>query len=1035
MAYQPKKHRKFLATSLSAAMVASAVAPVAGFAANFSDLDESNQFFEQISALVEAGVLTGNSDGTFNPTGSLTRAEAAVIVSKLLGLEEDTTSASKFSDVKEGQWWTGYINAAAEAGIIAGYNGKFNPSDVLTRQDFAVIMAKAYALELKEGYEGSFSDVPAGAYYEEAVNILASHEIILGTGDGKFGVDGKMQRQHVALMAYKADIAFGDLLEKPVMDEEAPVLAYDGELELTVANGAEFTLPEVTATDNVDEEVEVFYTLTDAEGNDLEAIDTLIAGEYTLTYFAEDAAGNVSEELVITVTVESALPEVTGVSATNLKEFTVSFNQAVDADTVVEANFTIGGNNAADVVLSEDKKSVKVVIADANVSSVQPASYAVVVKDVKSAKGEAIVKYTENLKVFDNTVPTASAVKLVGPNKFEITFNEPVKTAGTVKVNNGTYAATVSPLNGSNVVTVTLAASSLPNGDYTISLAGFKDYAGFQIDATELTLNYAKETSIPTATVTSASQTEVKVTFDREVTLDATNSLKDYFYHTFSAWSPDTVTTTDNKTFTLTFTTYPIPEGTTNLVVKNKGLAASSEIKDAWGNKLESNITLPVTVTADKTSPTVDSVKVTNEKTVELYFSESMNVSKVEDETNFKVVDAEGKAVATGFTNSYDAVNKKVTLTFDSKLTGGNYTVEVKGQEDTALTANALATVTLPFTITDKTPIDPDANATDVVVTAVEESAADNSDIIYVTYAEKMSTTGQYSVLNAANYLLAGAALPANSTLELFGTTGKVVKITIPKADQQTVVGGTLTVGRVADLAGNTTTKLAYDRVVGTESAPTVTAVKQTGANTVEIVVNKPLKVVLASGFTTTNGALASIDSWSINSSNETVIKATVLGADASSATNTADILTAFNVAADILVSETGVKMAASDVSGLIADFRAPELEGTSAIADGVAADDNTFTINFTEDLTTTNETFFAQDLVITDVNGNVLVAGVDYTTAVDAVDASLLVVTVVNGDGKKYNVKSKESVTYIKDDANSNKAKAFTTAKEVTIN
>ncbi len=98
-----------------------------------------------------------------------------------------------------------------------------------------------------------------------------------------------------------------NILEDRQADEEkdtqAPELVYEGETEIRVEYGAEFTLPEVTATDNVDEEVEVSYVIKDSEGNQIEAIDTTVAGTYTITYTAVDAAGNEAEALVIKVTV------------------------------------------------------------------------------------------------------------------------------------------------------------------------------------------------------------------------------------------------------------------------------------------------------------------------------------------------------------------------------------------------------------------------------------------------------------------------------------------------------------------------------------------------------------------------------------------------------------------------------------------------------------------------------------------------------------------------------------------------------------
>lgn len=724
---------------------------------------------------------------------------------------------------------------------------------------------------------------------------------------------------------------------------------------------------------------------------------------------------------------------VASVTMNNLKQLVVNFNKAVDKNTVVVANFTIAGANASAVTLSADNKSVTVTIADAQVATTQPANYALVVKNVKDAAGVALAQYSNTLRVFDNTIPTVQNVALVAPNKFEITFSEPIKTAGTVKVNNGIYGVSVPVADGSNKAIVTLLSTLAP-GNYSIAINGYADYAGFSMDSATASLIYVKDATIPTAIVKEATQTSVVVEFNKSVTLDTTNAggaYEDYFYHTFSAWTPDSVVkNADNKTYTLTFNTYPIPAGTTNLVVKAKGTAGVA-ITDEWGNKAENNIVLPVTVAADTTAPAVKEVKVTDESTVVIYFTEDMDQAKAENVANYVVKDSNSKAVTTAFAAAYteDASKNeyKVTLSFaPTKLAGGNYTVEVKGLEDEALAVNALATVTLSFTITDLTAINPAVNANDVVITAVESATADVADIIYVTYGEKMITTGQYSVLAAGNYLLAGAALPEGTTLQLFGSTGKVVKITIPKGNAQAVVGANLTIGRVADLAGNVMVALSYTEAVGVETAPTVTAVKQTDYNKLTVTVNKPLATVVASGFTTASGEVASIDSFTINSNNETIINVTIIGIDASSTTNTSAIIAAFNVVADKLVAETGVKMQAQDASALIADARVAKLIATNPIIDGAAA--GTIEVKFTEALAVASQGLYAHDLVITNAAGNVLVAGVDYTTTVTG---STLVISGLTN--QKYTIKSKDSITYIVDAA-SVKAAAFTNVVEVTV-
>lgn len=90
-------------------------------------------------------------------------------------------------------------------------------------------------------------------------------------------------------------------------DTTAPVINYDGESTIYIENGTEFVVPDVTATDDVDGDVEVTYVIKDADGNTVEKeeIDTTVAATYTITYSAVDAAGNEAATLTITVIVLS----------------------------------------------------------------------------------------------------------------------------------------------------------------------------------------------------------------------------------------------------------------------------------------------------------------------------------------------------------------------------------------------------------------------------------------------------------------------------------------------------------------------------------------------------------------------------------------------------------------------------------------------------------------------------------------------------------------------------------------------------------
>ena len=94
------------------------------------------------------------------------------------------------------------------------------------------------------------------------------------------------------------------LIIDEAIDEEPPVIHYEGDTELSVGYDEDFFIPTVEVTDNVDEDLEAEVTIEDESGQVVDRIDTSVPGIYTITYTATDSAGNEAEPVVITVTVE-----------------------------------------------------------------------------------------------------------------------------------------------------------------------------------------------------------------------------------------------------------------------------------------------------------------------------------------------------------------------------------------------------------------------------------------------------------------------------------------------------------------------------------------------------------------------------------------------------------------------------------------------------------------------------------------------------------------------------------------------------------
>ncbi len=98
----------------------------------FSDVSADNAYKDAIDNLSSLGVLSGYPDGSFGTKNPLTRAQFAKIVVAMTG-NSDAAESKKtevFTDVSANHWAIGYINEAAELGLITGYpDGSFAPEE------------------------------------------------------------------------------------------------------------------------------------------------------------------------------------------------------------------------------------------------------------------------------------------------------------------------------------------------------------------------------------------------------------------------------------------------------------------------------------------------------------------------------------------------------------------------------------------------------------------------------------------------------------------------------------------------------------------------------------------------------------------------------------------------------------------------------------------------------------------------------------------------------------------------------------------
>ena len=126
---------------------------------DFSDKDKIVND-DAVSMLVELNVINGKDDGSFDPEGIVTRAEMAKMICVVLNGGKDPSlgnvSNYTYTDTV-GHWAAAYIEYCTTLGIVAGDGtGKFNPSNTVTGAEAAKMLLVALGFKSEiEGFTGA----------------------------------------------------------------------------------------------------------------------------------------------------------------------------------------------------------------------------------------------------------------------------------------------------------------------------------------------------------------------------------------------------------------------------------------------------------------------------------------------------------------------------------------------------------------------------------------------------------------------------------------------------------------------------------------------------------------------------------------------------------------------------------------------------------------------------------------------------------------------------------------------------------------
>ncbi|MEX1004528.1 MAG: S-layer homology domain-containing protein [Acidimicrobiia bacterium] len=201
--------------------------------------DNANQHEPNIEAVAAAGITAG-CDSTarlYCPSAPVSRAEMATFLIRALGESSAGAYQGIFSDVPAGQWYTATVERAASLGITSGYpDGTFRPDAPVSRAEMSALLLRALGEDTNlPASAGSFSDVPADAWFAPYVEQMRLLGYTQGCGGGAFCPFAQVRRDEMASFIARG---FGLAPIQPAPPETALVVSItDGDTIRVLVNG------------------------------------------------------------------------------------------------------------------------------------------------------------------------------------------------------------------------------------------------------------------------------------------------------------------------------------------------------------------------------------------------------------------------------------------------------------------------------------------------------------------------------------------------------------------------------------------------------------------------------------------------------------------------------------------------------------------------------------------------------------------------------------------------------------------------------
>ena len=173
----------------------------------FTDVHETDWFYNDVLFVYEEGLFAGTSDTTFSPNAAMTRAMLVTVLYRLEG-EPAVSGRSGFSDVTFNSYYEDAVTWAADNGIVNGTSiTTFSPNANVTREQMAAILYryaqyKKYNTAANSGLNGFTDHASVSGYAAASLEWAVAEKLVNGSA-GKLMPTGNATRAQVAAILHR----------------------------------------------------------------------------------------------------------------------------------------------------------------------------------------------------------------------------------------------------------------------------------------------------------------------------------------------------------------------------------------------------------------------------------------------------------------------------------------------------------------------------------------------------------------------------------------------------------------------------------------------------------------------------------------------------------------------------------------------------------------------------------------------------------------------------------------------------------------